>query len=54
MRLLDPLGETPDVPVHVVLVVVADVSDKGHGAGDVEAPHHVHPCPPLEIRPPTS
>ena len=54
MRSLDPLGETPDVPVLVVLVVVADVSDKGHGAGDVEAPHHVHPCPPLEIHPPTS
>ena len=49
VRSLDPLGETPDVPVQVVLVVVADVSDKGHGAGDVEAPH-LHPRPPLQTR----
>ena len=38
-----------DVLVPVVLVVVEDLDDKGHGAGDVQAPH-LHLRRPLQAR----
>ena len=54
VRSLDPLGKTSHVLVLVVLIVVGHASDKGHGSGVVEPPHHVHPCPHLQIHTPAS